>query len=365
MKKIIVKTGTKSYPVFIYDSELNKLPEKLDEQKLFKNLLVVIDKNVAQYYQTKIKSVFSNHLGKIRYYILPSGEKTKSEKELKKIYDFLLKKYFGRDTVLIAIGGGVTGDLAGYAASTFMRGIQLVHVPTTFLSMIDSSIGGKTGINFSKKKNIIGAFYQPRLVFIDVMFLSTLPSREFNSALGELIKYGLISNKDFYNFLSDNLEKVKPMNDGVIKSVVEESILIKAGVIQQDEFEQRGIRKILNFGHTFAHAIESELGFRVKHGEAVTAGIICSLFLSNKIGLLDTSKLKNLLRLPASVQLPAIIKKINNQNVFDAMRSDKKNNDDKIMFVLISGIGNMLVDVPVKKRDIYYALDKMKENCLV
>ena len=150
MKKIIVKTSLNSYPVLICNSELNKLPEKLDKQKLFKNLLIVIDENVVRYFQTKIKSVFSNHSGKICYYILPSGEKTKSEKELKKIYNFLLKNNFGRDTVLIAIGGGVTGDLAGYAASTFMRGIQLVHVPTTFLAMIDSSIGGKTGINFNK-----------------------------------------------------------------------------------------------------------------------------------------------------------------------------------------------------------------------
>jgi len=365
LNKIIVKASPNSYPVIICNSELNKLPENLDKQKLFNNLLIVIDEKVSRYYQTKIKSVFSNHSVKIRYYILPSGERAKSEKELKKIYDFLLKNNFGRDTVLIAIGGGVTGDLAGYAASTFMRGIQLVHVPTTFLAMIDSSIGGKTGINFSKKKNIIGAFYQPRLVFIDIMFLSTLPTREFNSALGELIKYGLISNKDFYTFLSDNLEKVKSMNDRVIKYAVEESVSIKAGVVQQDEFEQRGIRKILNLGHTFAHAIESELGFKIKHGEAVTAGMICSLFLSNKIGLLDTSKQKKMLKLPASIQLPAIIKKINNQNVFEAMRSDKKNKDDKIMFVLISGIGNLLVDVPANKRDIFYALNKMSKFCLV
>ena len=365
MKKTIVKTSTKSYPVLIGNSNLNKLPERLDRQKLFKNLLIVIDENVALYYQTKIKSVFSNHSGKILYYILPSGEKTKSEKELKKIYDFLLKNNFGRDTVLIAIGGGVTGDLAGYAASTFMRGIQLVHVPTTFLAMIDSSIGGKTGINFNKKKNLIGTFYQPRLVFIDIMFLSTLPSREFNSALGELIKYGFISNKDFYSFLSNNLEKVKSMNDRVIEAVIKESVSIKAGVIQQDEFEQRGIRNILNLGHTFAHGIESELGFKVNHGEAVAAGIICSLFLSHKIGLLETSKQKNLLRLPGSVRLPAIIKKINNQNVFDAMRSDKKNKDDKKMFVLISGIGNMFVDVPANKSEIFYALNKMKQVLLL
>ncbi len=361
MKKIIVKTSLNSYPVLIYNSGLNKLPEKLDKQKLLKNLLIVIDENVARYYQNKIKSLFSNHSSKICYYILPSGEKAKSEKELKKIYNFLLKNNFGRDTVLIAIGGGVTGDLAGYAASTFMRGIQLVHVPTTFLAMIDSSIGGKTGINFNKKKNLIGAFYLPRLVFIDIMFLSTLPAREFNSALGELIKYGFISNEDFYNFLSNNLEKVKSRNDIVIERVIKESVSIKAGVIQQDEFEQRGIRKILNLGHTFAHAIESELGFRVKHGEAVTAGIICSLFLSNKLGLLETSKQKNLLRLSASVRVPSIIKKINNRNVFDAMRSDKKNKDDKKMFVLISGIGNLLVDVPANKREIFYALNKMKQ----
>jgi len=179
--------------------------------------------------------------------------------------------------------------------------------------------------------------------------------------MGEVIKYGLISNKDFYNFLSNNLDKVKSMNDRVIERIIKESISIKAGVIQQDEFEQRGIRNILNLGHTIAHAIESELGFRVKHGEAVTAGIICSLFLSNKLGLLENSKLKNLMRLLTSVSLPAIIKKIDNQNVFDAMRSDKKNKDDKKMFVLISGIGNLLVDVPANKRDIYYALNKMKQ----
>jgi 3-dehydroquinate synthase len=364
LKKIIVKTSTNSYPVHICNSELNKLPEKLDELNLYKNLLIIIDENVARYYQTKIKSVFSYHSGKIIYYILPSGEKIKSEKELKKIYDFLLKNNFGRDTVLIAIGGGVTGDLAGYAASTFMRGIQLIHVPTTFLAMIDSSVGGKTGINFNKKKNLIGTFYQPKLVFVDIMFLSTLPAREFNSALGELIKYGLISNKDFYYYLLNNLEKIKSIDDSVIERIIKESVSIKAGVIEQDEFEQKGIRKILNLGHTFAHAIESELGFRVKHGEAVTAGIICSLFLSNKIGLLETSKQKSLLQLPSRVRIPAIVNKINNQNVFDVMQSDKKNKDDKIMFVLISGIGNLLVDVPANKREIFYTLNKMKQVLL-
>ena len=361
MKKIIVKTSTKLYPVFFCNSELNKLPEKLHEQKLYKNLLIIIDENVAHYYQTKIKSVFNYHSGKVIFYILPSGEKTKSEKELKKIYDYLLKNNFGRDTVLITIGGGVTGDIAGYAASTFMRGIQLVHVPTSLLAMIDSSVGGKTGINFNKKKNLIGTFYQPKMVFIDIMFLSTLPSREFSSALGELIKYGFISTKDFFHFLLNNLDKVFLMDDNVIGGIIKESVSVKAGVIQQDEFEQKGIRKILNLGHTFAHAIESDLGFRVKHGEALIAGIICSLFLSHKIGLLESSKQKILLQLPLKVRLPAIIKKINNQNVYDAMQSDKKNKDEKIMFVLISGIGKLLVDVPANKREIFYALNQMKQ----
>jgi 3-dehydroquinate synthase len=361
LKKIIVNTNQSSYPVFIGSSNLDSITANLEKLDLFNNLFIVIDKNVAKYHLTKIKTVLKYHSGKISYYILPSGEKTKSERELGKIYNALLKDNFGRDTTLIAIGGGVTGDIAGFAAATFMRGIQLVHIPTTLLAMIDSSIGGKTGINFSTKKNIIGSFYQPKLVLIDTYFLSTLPVRELNSAMGELIKYALIANKTLFNFLSENLKEIISLNNTYIRKAIVESVLIKGGVVSQDEFELKGIRKILNFGHTFAHAIETDLGFRIKHGEAVAAGIICALFLSNKLGILNSSKLKTTLQLSGKIKLPLIINKIDNQNIFKAMQSDKKNRDDKIMFVLISDIGKVLVDVPANKKDVFYAISKMKD----
>jgi 3-dehydroquinate synthase len=361
MKIITVNINQAAYPVLIGKSMLNQLQALLKKQKLFNNLFIVIDQNVFNHHHSKIKSVFSGYREKIHYAVIPSGEKTKSDKELSKIYSALLNNNFGRDTTLIAIGGGVTGDIAGYAAATYMRGIQLVLVPTTLLAMIDSSIGGKTGINLKKRKNIIGAFFQPKLVINDINFLSTLPNREFDSALGELVKYGLISNNDFYSFLSDSIGKIKTLNKKSISYAIIESISIKAGVVSQDEFERKGIRKILNFGHTFAHAIESSLRFRVKHGEAVIAGILCALLLSNKIGLLHSSKLKKLLQLPCSIQIPPAVKRSDNQEVFEAMINDKKNRNEKILFVLMTDVGKIIVDVPANKKDIFYSLNKMKE----
>ncbi len=365
MRKIIINTEQASYPVIFGESNLSQVPAVLKRYKLFNNIFIVVDENVSKYHLSNIKSVFSKHGGRICYRIFPSGEKFKSDIQIKKIYSELLNNKFSRDTTLIAIGGGVTGDIAGYAAATYMRGIQLVHIPTTLLAMIDSSIGGKTAINFNKRKNIIGVFYNPKLVFIDTMFLSSLPSREFDSALGELMKYGLLSNQKFYNFLTNNIIKIKSLNKNVIKKTITESIKIKAGVVCQDEFEKKGIRKILNFGHTFAHAIESELGFRIKHGEAVAAGIICALFLSTKIGLLSSSKIKELLLLAGTIHIPKIIQKMNNQRIYDAMQSDKKNVNSKILLVVITDIGKIVVDYPASKNDILYSLDKMKDFCSV
>ncbi|UCH64654.1 MAG: 3-dehydroquinate synthase [Ignavibacterium sp.] len=361
MKKVIVKSQQGSYPVTIGDSYLDKLQQQLEKSNLLSSLFLIIDENVANHHLSAIQSAVSGYKGKISYSLLPAGERTKSYTHLQKIHERLLNYNFGRDTTLIAIGGGVTGDLAGYAAASYMRGLPLVHIPTTLLAMIDSAIGGKTGINFKGKKNIIGAFYQPRLVFVDTMFLSSLPKREFNSALGELIKYGLISNKDFYAFLEDYFEKIKSSDRRTINKAIIESIKIKDGVVEKDEFEQSGVRKILNLGHTFAHAIESNLGFRIKHGEAVTAGIVCALFLSNKLGLLSSGKLDQFLSLPKKIGVPRIIKSVDEANMIEAMYSDKKNRGDKILFVLLSDIGKIVVDAPAEKWDIVFAIKRMKD----
>ncbi len=360
MKKVIVKSQQGSYPVTIGDSYLDKLQPLLERAKLLNNLFLIIDENVAHHHLPPIQSAISSYKGKISYTLLPSGERRKSYTQLKKIHERLLNYKFGRDTTFVAIGGGVTGDLAGYAAASYMRGLNLVHIPTTLLAMIDSAIGGKTGINFKGRKNIIGAFYQPRLVFVDTMFLSTLPKREFSSALGELAKYGLISNKEYYNFLKNHIEKIISSETRTVQKAIIESIKIKTSVVEQDEFERTGVRKILNLGHTFAHAIESNLGFRIKHGEAVTAGIICALFLSNKLGLMSSAKLEKCLRLPIKISVPDAIKNIDEGKMIEAMNSDKKKRGDKIMFVLLSDIGKVVVDVPAEQRDIDFAIKRMK-----
>ena len=361
MKKIRIQTQQGIYPVTIGDSYINQLLSFLEKYNLLTSLFLVIDKNVARYHLRTIQTAFSEFKGKISYTFLSPGERVKSYTELKKIHERLTQYNFGRESTLIAIGGGVTGDTAGYAASTYMRGIRLVHIPTTLLAMIDSAIGGKTGINFMGRKNIIGTFYQSRLVFVDTMFLSSLPQIEFNSALGELIKYGLISNKEFQTFLTESIDKISSSKNKSIEKAIVESIKIKAGVVERDEFEQSGLRKILNLGHTFAHAFESNLGFRLKHGEAVTAGIVCALFLSNKLGLLISKKLEKLLSLPEKINVPSIIKNVKEEKIIEAMYSDKKNRKDNIMFVLISDIGKIVVDVPAEKRNIIYAINKMKE----
>lgn len=361
MKKIVVKTSLKSYPVLISNSKLNELVKELIKNNLPNNLFVVIDENVYKYHSKKIKDIFKNFPGRIYYNCIPSGEKYKSEYQLKNIYNTLLENHFGRDTTLVTFGGGVAGDLAAYAASTYMRGLPFVNVPTTLLAMIDSAIGGKTGMNFGGRKNIIGTFYQPELVFIDTMFLDTLPPREFSSALGEIIKYGLISNKSYLDFLSKNFDGLKSKKKNIINYAIRESVQFKAGVVSQDEFETKGIRKILNLGHTFAHGFESELKFKLKHGEAVTAGLVCALFLSAGTGLLNSVFVEKLLKLPAQIKMPIHIQNVQNESVYEIMRSDKKVRGGELKFVLISDIGKTIVDVPAEKDNVFDAIKKMKK----
>ena len=365
MKKVIVKTANQSYQVLIGNSYLDQIANEISKIKLPNNLFIVVDENVFKYHSKIIRSVFQNHKARIFYYILPSGERYKSANQLRSIYKSLLENQFNRDTTFVSFGGGVTGDIGAFAASTYMRGLPFVNVPTTLLAMIDSAVGGKTGINFGKRKNIIGTFYQPELVFIDTMFLNTLPSREFDSALGELIKYGLISNKAYYDFLTNNFERIKTQKKDAINYAIVESVKFKAGVVFRDEFEKKGIRKILNLGHTFAHGFESELKFKLKHGEAVTAGIVCALFLSKKIRLLNRNLIDKLLLLPAKIKLPIQIQKVKNDSIYEIMLSDKKVAGGKLKFVLLSDIGKTVVDVPVQKKDVFFVINKMKKFYLV
>ena len=360
MNKIRVKLSNSSYNIFVGKNNYLKISQEIEKLELNKNIVFIVDQNVKKYWDEYIRKPFGNYGNRIEYYYLKPGERSKSYTELNRIYSFLLENNFGRDTLIIAIGGGVTGDLAGYAASTFMRGIQLVHIPTTLLAAVDSSIGGKTGINFNSKKNMIGSFHQPGFVLIDTNFISTLPGKEITSGLGEIIKYAFLSNDDFFEYLNENIEKVYNNDEETVKKLILKSVFIKASVVSRDEHEA-GLRKILNLGHTFAHAIESDLKFRIKHGEAVVAGIVSALYLSNKIGILNKNRMSEYLSLLLKIHLPKSLKNLNNKNMVNIMQLDKKSRGGKINFVLLSELGNILVDVKADKNNIFYSIDKMKD----
>jgi 3-dehydroquinate synthase len=360
MRKIKIHLSSKTYPVLIGNSIFPNILNEIKDQDLHENIFIVVDGNVMKFYGKEIKKVFSSYKEKLFFYTLKPGEKSKSSEELHKIYKSLLDNKFGRDSLVVAIGGGVTGDLAGYAASTFLRGVQLVHVPTTIISDVDSSIGGKTGINFNTRKNMIGSFYQPDFVLIDTSFLDTLSLREMKSGIGEIIKYAFLSDLNLYNYIKDNIGKIFSRGEKVLERIITQSVILKGSVVSQDE-KEKSLRKILNLGHTFGHAYESVFNFRIMHGEAVIAGIITSLFLSNRIGILSKSRLLEFLDLPLKIKLSVPFTGLNKEKIFKIMQSDKKVRGGKIKFVLVSDIGNILLDVEAGKKDIFYALQKTEE----
>ena len=361
MNKIFVSLKENSYPVLIGNSILHYLQNEIERNNLNRNILAVIDNNVAYYHLEKIKKILKDLKGKINYYLLKPGETTKSYIYLNKIYSFMLEKGYGRDSLIIGIGGGVTGDLVGFAAATYMRGVQLIHMPTTLLAAVDSAIGGKTGINFEKKKNMIGAFYQPKAVLADTGFFRTLPRKERTSGIGEIIKYGYLADSTFFEFLNENIYAVYDHDEEIVNRIILKCASIKASVVSKDEKES-GVRKILNLGHTFAHGLESDLNFKIKHGEAVIAGIVSALILSDSLGLLPQDKLNKFLSLPLKIKMPKILAGIDVKNVIRAMSHDKKNKNGKIKFVLPADIGKMLLGVEADSRIIKSSLLKMKKE---
>jgi 3-dehydroquinate synthase len=360
VKRIIVPLKENPYPVYIGNSILSQLPELLEVSFPQRNIFVVIDGNIDRTWGMIIRKILSASAKKITFYKLTPGESSKNYLELNKIYIALLDGNYGRDTLLISIGGGVTGDLSGFAASSFMRGISLIHIPTTLLAAVDSSIGGKTGINFLKKKNMIGAFYQPAFVFIDTNFFTTLPHQEIISGAGEIIKYAYLSDSSLFNYMQKNFDSLIKLQPDVINEAVIKSVSIKASVVSQDEKES-GLRQILNLGHTFAHAFETGLNFKIKHGEAVSAGIIAALILSNKLGLLSTSNMNEFLSLPSKIKLPKNLVNLKPESIYNLMLTDKKNRDGKIKFVLLKGIGELVLGAEAAKPEIFTSLKEAKE----
>jgi 3-dehydroquinate synthase len=361
LKTITVRTETIKYPVYIGNNILRLLPELISKQKLPDRVFVIIDNKVEKIYGSSIKQVVNDFARKIYYYSLTSTEKIKSFKTVSTIFNKLYEQNFGKDTLLIAIGGGTIGDVAGFVASTYMRGISLIHIPTTLLSAVDSSIGGKTGINFLEAKNLIGTFYQPNMVLIDSNFINSLSISELISGFGEVVKYSYLTDKKFYSTLIENYLLLFKKDFDFINEIIYESVKIKSAIVSQDEKEETGLRKILNLGHTFAHAYESSSSYKLSHGKAVFWGIINSINLSLELNLIDKNQYNYMLELPIKFQSFLNLKKTNPEIILKLIRYDKKNKDGKIKFVLIKDFGEILVDVFANDKSIKRSIEKTEQ----
>lgn len=358
MKKIDVNTASKSYPVYYGSHLFSKLGSLVQKHNLHKNIFIIVDENVYKLHSEKIDLLISKTTDKVYLYSFNANEFNKSYSQLNDIYSALIENGFGRDTLIIAIGGGITGDIAGYAASTFSRGIQIVHIPTTVLAMVDSSIGGKTGINHDSTKNIIGTFYQPEFVLIDTDFLKTLPDEEFRSGLGEIIKYSLLAGGKFYSKIKKSLSKSLKLDKKLLLESIETCVKFKAGVVEKDEREESGLRKILNLGHTFAHAIEIERGHTVKHGEAVIIGLTCSIYLSKKLAFLSEKLFREYLSLLLITKDKIKLTLFYPLKIYEIMKRDKKSSNDVIKFVLIKEAGNILIDIEAPSAKIIDSINE-------
>jgi 3-dehydroquinate synthase len=309
--------------------------------------LIVTNQTVAPIYEQSLRQSLSSHFPEIHHVVLPDGETYKTWESLNLIFDALLANRCDRKTVLFALGGGVVGDMTGFAAASYMRGVPFVQVPTTLLAQVDSSVGGKTGINHPLGKNMIGAFYQPRRVICDLDTLKTLPARELSAGLAEVIKYGPIADMAFLDWIETNLDALRDCDTDAMAHAVKRSCEIKALVVGEDERES-GLRAILNFGHTFGHAIEAGMGYgEWLHGEAVGCGMVMAARLSATLNLVDEGFVDRLTRLIERAGLPTVAPildvKNNTERYLNLMRVDKKSEAGEIRFVLIDGPGKAVV----------------------
>ncbi len=332
----------RSYPIYIGNGILEQVERILPYLKQ-KRVAIVTNETVAPFYLQKFQSAFERNQVSTVTIILPDGEHYKDWKTLNLIYDALLKQNCERKTTLIALGGGVIGDLTGFAAATYLRGIPFIQVPTTLLAQVDSSVGGKTGINHPLGKNMIGAFYQPLLVLADSATLSTLPDREFRSGIAEVIKYGLIWDDAFFSWLEENMNKLVARDLTVLNKAICRSCEIKAEIVAADEFES-GVRSLLNLGHTFGHAIENAMGYgQWLHGEAVAAGTLVAAELSKRKGLIKETEIVRIKKLFQLADLPVSLPAISPNQYLDLMKLDKKVEGGKMRFILLNQIGKAAI----------------------
>lgn len=348
MEKVFIDLDEKNYSIHIEKALLNSVSDHIGNADKW---MIITDRNVDRLYGEK---VLDSLKGKEVYkFIIEPGERSKTFSMVESILNKMIENGLTRRSKIIALGGGVVGDIAGFCASIYMRGIQFIQLPTTLLAQVDSSVGGKTGINMPQGKNMVGSFYQPEAVIIDTDTLNTLPRKELISGMGEIVKYGVIWDYDFLNLIEENLKNILNLEEEVMKKIIKKCCEIKAEVVSQDEREL-GIRKILNFGHTIGHALEARTAYkRYTHGEAVLIGMYYEALISKGLGYIEDEYFKKIENIIKNLGVSLDISEFSIESLVEAMMKDKKNKDGKISFIFPKGRG-VVEEVFLNKGEILW-----------
>ncbi|MCS6851263.1 MAG: 3-dehydroquinate synthase [Gemmataceae bacterium] len=352
VETVAVRLQERSYEIVVTTGDAAGFGLFARQRLRGRHAFVVTDENAAPHARQAAASLEAAGF-QTRLVVLPPGEAQKSLATAAQLYDHLVDARADRTTTIVAVGGGVIGDLAGFVAATFNRGLPLLMVPTTLLAMVDSSVGGKVGVNHPRAKNLIGAFHQPVGVWIDTAALDTLPGREYRSGLAEVVKYGIILDAEFFNFLEKNTEALLARDPVIVRRVIARCCRLKADVVEQDEREETGLRAVLNYGHTFAHAFETAAGYGSwLHGEAVAAGMVCASRLAERRGLIAAEVTRRQLELLQALQLPTTIPPWPIDALLETMRSDKKALFGRLRFVLPRRLGEVALFDDVSEDDV-------------
>lgn len=335
MIKLRINLGHRSYPIFITTS-YEEVGKSIHDSRVHGKMVLVTDSNVDKCQSDECMNALYKAGYSVEKFVFEAGEKNKNLDTVKNIYSKLIDLKLDRNSSLIALGGGVVGDITGFAAATFLRGINFIQIPTTLLAHSDSSVGGKVGVDFNNSKNIVGAFYQPKLVYINVNTLKTLPKRELISGLAEVVKHGIIQDEEFFEYIDYNINKILNYDELVLQYIAKMNCTIKGSVVERDEKES-DLRAILNFGHTIGHAIETFMEFKLLHGECVSLGMMGAFKMSQYLQMIDDSTVERVRKTLQKIGLPVTMKGLNTDKIYEQMFYDKKVKSDKLTFVLPKG----------------------------
>lgn len=343
----------------VISTSFDKLSEAINSMDFHgRKITIITDSNVMPLYSEQLKSALAGITDKIFLLSIPAGENHKNLDTVDTIYDFLIKHHMDRHDLMIALGGGVVGDITGFAASTYLRGIAFIQIPTTLLAQTDSSIGGKTGVDFKGYKNMVGAFYMPKLVYMNISVLKSLDARQYASGFAEIMKHGLIKDQKYYLWLIDNMYEINERDPDTLIKMIKRSCEIKRDVVERDP-KEHGERALLNFGHTIGHAIEKYRNFELLHGECVALGCIAAAYISYKRDLLDKDSYYEIRDMFVPFGLPISVDNIDIDNIYEIMKSDKKVDSGIIKFVLLKDIGKAEVVNDVNEDEIKAAIKEI------